>query len=111
MTESFIHGRRCRSSITSPHSCRWPTASGFHATGRRIPGLDDARVALDIARHAIAVEIVEGEPAMPAERFAEHRDMPARIRMIDAHARCGAPPDAAAALHARVDRHQTPHVE
>ena len=60
--------------------------------GGCIAGLDRARVALDVARIPVLVQVIERQSAMPAERLAEGADMPSRYRMINAQQGRGARP-------------------
>src|SRR5262249_41900578 len=77
----------------------------------RVARLDRPWVALDVARVAPLVEVVERQPSVPHERFAKRGDIAARLRMIDAQAGGGARADPDPVLHARVRGHQTPAIK
>src|SRR5262249_55491031 len=77
----------------------------------RVARLDRAWVALDVARVALLVEVVERQPSVPRERFAQRGDLAARLRMINAQAGRGGRADSDPGLHARVSGHQTPTIK
>ena len=77
----------------------------------RVARLDGSWVALDVARVALLVEVVEGQSSMPPECLAEHGDVAARPRMINAQARGGARADSDPGLHARVGGYETPAIK
>jgi len=81
------------------------------AAGGGVGWLDGARVAFDVTARPVPAEVVERQAAVPPQRLAQPADVPARVRVIDADARCSAAAHPGTRRDGRVHRDQTPPVE